>query len=61
MQRTDRWGLDTTATTADALLRLEQLIDDFVTFDAELPSDDLPIGASSLCADVENSPIEIHS
>ena len=37
MQRTDRWGLDTTASTTDALLRLEQLIDDFVTFDAELP------------------------
>ncbi len=37
MQRTDRWGLDTTASTAEVLLRLEQLIDDFVTFDAELP------------------------
>ena len=37
MQRTDQWGLDTTAPTADALVRLEQLIDDFVTFDAELP------------------------
>ncbi len=38
MQRTDRWGLETTAPTPDALLRLEQLIDDFVTFDAELPA-----------------------
>ncbi|MEZ5227591.1 MAG: hypothetical protein R2710_13200 [Acidimicrobiales bacterium] len=37
MQRTDRWGLETTAPTDDALARLEQLIDDFVTFDALLP------------------------
>lgn len=38
MQQTDRWGLDTTASTTDALFRLERLIDDFVTFDAELPT-----------------------
>ncbi len=38
MQRTDRWGLDTTAPSDDALARLERLIDDFVTFDAELPA-----------------------
>mgnify|MGYP000217732536 CR=1 FL=1 len=38
VQRTGRWGLETTAPTTDALLRLERLIDDFVTFDAELPT-----------------------
>lgn len=38
MQRTDQWGLDVTAPSADALARLERLIDDFVTFDADLPA-----------------------